>query len=100
MDRIKSIQPTLEKEGVKFVNISLDKSKEAWANSLNRYNLNGNGIHLFAESGIESGIAAEYGVKILPQYYIVDKNGSFATKPKERDVLAIGQALDQLNKQN
>ncbi len=100
MENFKSIQPALEKKGVKFVNISLDKSKEAWASSLNRYNFNSSGIHLFANSEIESGIAAEYGVKILPQYYLVNKDGAFATKPKEKDVLAISQALDQLNNQN
>ncbi len=100
MDKLKSIQPVLEREGVKFVNISLDKTKEAWASALNRYQLNNSGIHLFANSEIESGIASEYGVRILPQYYIINKDGAFATKPKEKDILAIRQTLDELNRQN
>jgi len=100
MDKLKSIQPVLEREGVKFVNISLDKNKETWASSLNRYQFNNFGIHLFANSEIESGIASEYGVKILPQYYIINKDGAFATKPKEKDILAIQATLDELNRQN
>ncbi len=100
MDKLKSIQPILEKEGVKFVNISLDKTKEAWASALNRYQFNNSGIHLFANSEIESGIASEYGVRILPQYYIINKDGAFATKPKKKDILAIQQTLKELNRQN
>ena len=100
MQSLKTIQPSLENEGVKFVNISLDKNKENWADALNRHNLNNSGIHLFANNDINAGVASDYGVKILPQYYIVNKDGVFATKPKEKDMLSIQRRLDQLNRQN
>jgi len=98
MESLKSIQPQLEKEGVKFVNISLDKTMETWTNMINRRSLNG-GIHLFANSEIDAGVASDYEVRILPQYFILDRNGYFAQKPKTHDLGAIQATLSQLSQQ-
>lgn len=99
MESIKSMQAGLEGKEIAFINISLDKVKDTWKNAIQSRGLD-YGIHLYANSEISEGVAAEYGVKILPQYFIIDKDGTFARRPKGHDLIAIQNLLLELNGQN
>ncbi|NNE30516.1 MAG: TlpA family protein disulfide reductase [Saprospiraceae bacterium] len=99
MEALKSIQPDLQNSNVEFVNISLDKSRDTWKRTIENRGF-GNAINLFADNAIETGVAAQYGVKILPQFFIIDKNGFFSRKPKSHDLVAIQNLLSELNLQN
>ena len=99
MENLKSIQPELKRAGVQFVNISLDKSKDTWKNTIANKGFE-DAIHLYADGEISGGVAATYGVKILPQYFIIDKDGFFSRKPKSNDLLSIQNFLAELNQQN
>ncbi len=98
MDQLRSIQAKLEQEGIVFLNVSLDRQKDTWLNTLSSKGIGG--INVLANGDIESDVARSYQIKILPQYYIIDRNGYFANKPKEHDLIEIESLLSQLNNQN
>lgn len=98
MDQLKSIQGRLESQGVVFLNVSLDRQESTWLNTLASRNIKGKNV--FANGDIESDVAKSYQIKVLPQYYIIDKNGYFSSKPKEHDLIEIDTLLTQLNSQN
>lgn len=98
MDQLKSIQGQLENQGVVFLNVSLDRQESTWMETLSAKDIRGK--NLFANGDIESNVAKSYQIKVLPQYYIIDKNGYFSSKPKEHDLLEIETILTQLNSQN
>lgn len=95
IDQLKAIQTDLEQQGIVFLHVSLDRQKETWLETLRSKNIPG--LHVLANGAIDSDIARNYQIKILPQYYIIDKLGNFATKPKEHDLLAIESILSRLN---
>lgn len=84
----------MEEKGVVFINISLDREIDAWVNAVN--DLGFGGIHAMADGDIDSDIAQKYEIKILPQYYIIDKNGAFAERPDRNDINAIHTQLVEL----
>ena len=86
----------LEKQGVVFVNVSLDRNSNDWQNAVQSWQFNG--VHVLAPGDINSDIASTYEVKILPQYYIINKYGSFAQRPKKNDVNSIRSTLLDLVK--
>lgn len=98
MEQLRSIQGKLEDQGIVFLNVSLDRQKETWLQTLATKDIRG--LHVLANGDIESDVARSYQIKILPQYYIIDKNGYFASKPKEHDLIEIESILTRLNSQN
>ena len=98
MDQLKAIQEELERQGIVFLNVSLDRQKETWLNTLRERNIGG--YNVFANGDIKSDVAKNYQIKILPQYYIIDKLGNFADKPKEHDLLEVESILLSLNRKN
>jgi len=95
MNRLKPIQRDLESRNIVFLNISLDRDRSAWLNSVE---LNGfKGVHVLAEGALESDVSALYEVKALPQYFIVDKRGNFAEKPLVKGEDALKMTLEYLN---
>lgn len=95
MEQMQSIQSESLKANVVFVNVSLDRKEDAWKNTLNRKNFGG--IHVWAKEHIDSKIAKDYQIRILPQYYIINKNGGFAEKPESFDLIEIQNRLSQLS---
>lgn len=96
MRQFKPMMQDLEKQGVVFVNISLDRNTDDWQKAIRTWQFNG--IHLLAPGDINSDIASAYEVKILPQYYIINKYGSFAERPKKNDIASIRSTLMDLVK--
>ena len=95
MELMQSLQSGKQNPNVVYVNISLDRKEEAWQKTLKKKNFSG--IHLWAEGNIDSKIAKDYQITILPQYYIIDKNGGFAEKPESFDLIEIQNKLSQLS---
>ncbi|MEM9819846.1 MAG: TlpA disulfide reductase family protein [Bacteroidota bacterium] len=96
MRQFKPMMKELEKQGVVFVNVSLDRNSNDWQNAVQSWQFNG--VHVLAPGDINSDIASTYEVKILPQYYIINKYGSFAQRPKKNDVNSIRSTLLDLVK--
>ncbi len=95
MERMQSLQSGINNSSVVFLNVSLDREKEAWQKTLAKKNFIG--VHVWADGNIDSAIAKDYQIKILPQYYIIDKNGRFAEKPASFDLIEIQNKLSQLS---
>jgi len=89
MGRLKRIEPELEASGVQVLNISVDSDETNWKNLIAERNLPGE--HVLAPLGIKSKVAFDYGVRVLPHYFIVDSSGRFARKPE-------GKTMEELKK--
>ncbi len=95
MHEMKSLQKNLENEGVVFLNVSLDRTKSSWLRSIKENKFSG--IHLFAEGGTKSEVATTFEVKMLPQYYIIDKQGRFAEKPDKFNLDELKTSILKVN---
>ena len=82
MEDTKGIQRELEKDGIVFLNISLDREEEVWKKTIEKNNYKG--IHVLASGELNSEIAKAYEVRVLPQYFIINKKGEFVQEPKLR----------------
>ncbi|MEZ4914083.1 MAG: redoxin domain-containing protein [Chitinophagales bacterium] len=67
------LKEELEREGVLFVNVSLDKENNTWETALRQYPIEG--INLLANNKDE--INRLYGFSTIPAYFLIDKNGKF-----------------------
>lgn len=95
MDQMKSIRNKAMDKNVVFLNVSLDREESKWKKALAEKNFIGE--HVWADGNIDSKVAKDYEIRILPQYYIIDKNGNFAEKPTSFDLIEIQNKLIQLS---
>lgn len=99
MTKMVEMQPVvedLEKKGIVFLNISLDRKKETWQNTLSKNNFKG--IHALSDGSANTDITRSYQVSVLPHYFIINKNGAFAEKPKQYNLETLKSHLESLNK--
>ncbi len=96
MNQLKPIQQELEAQNVVFLNISLDRDKATWRSVVNNNDFKG--VHLIAEGALDSEVSALYEVKALPQYFIIDKWGNFAEKPRTKTLEDLKMTLEYLNR--
>lgn len=89
MVQLKELENELTNSGVEFVHISFDRDESTWASTIRSYNFKG--IHALATDGVNSDLAKAYGVRAIPQYFIINKEGKFALKPTT-------QSIDELKK--
>ena len=80
MEETKNIQTELEQNGVVFLNVSLDRKEDVWKETITKNNYKG--IHVLASGELNSEIAKAYEVRVLPQYFIINKRGEFVQEPK------------------
>ena len=96
MQMMQPMQEELKKLGVVFMNVSLDRDSESWMKAIDEWEFKG--VHLLAEGHIDSDIALAYEVKLLPEYFIINKNGNFAEKPKKFTAADIKEVLNNLRR--
>lgn len=97
MQEMKPMQAELEKEGVTFLHVSLDKNEKSWQNKVRELNLGG--VNIRAAGPSRRSLLKEYEVKVLPQYYFIDKSGAFAGKPRQFNLAEIQASLSRLSQQ-
>ena len=91
MEKLKVLQPELESEDVVFINVSLDRKEEVWKETLERRQFKG--IHILASGELNSEIAKAYEIKVLPRYFIINKEGDFVKNPKSKDLQEVKNTL-------
>ncbi len=96
MQMMQPMQEELKKLGVVFINVSLDRDKESWMKAISEWEFKG--VHLLADGHIDSDIALAYEVKLLPEYFIINKNGNFSEKPKKFTAAEIKEVLNDLRR--
>lgn len=82
-------------QDVAFVYVSIDEDKEAWEKAIEQYKLIG---YHTREGGWNSDIASDYGVKSVPSYFLIDKEGNFALEstPRPSSGDELKQAIESL----
>ena len=60
-------------KGFEIVGVSLDTKKDAWLKAIEKDGLTWN--HVSDLQGWESGIVKEFGIKVVPTSFLLDKNG-------------------------
>lgn len=83
-----------EKKEIAFIHISLDGEADKWQKHVQANDYPG--VHLISAAGTNGGVATSYEVKAVPKFYIIDKNGRFATQLKSSEPEAIREALINL----
>lgn len=77
----KKIKEHFAGKDVVFVYVSIDEDAEAWEKAKEKYELAG--LHTRVE-GWKGKIATDYGVNGVPSYFLVDREGKFATEDTPR----------------
>lgn len=96
MVQLKDLEKDLNNSGVEFVHISFDRSESAWEQTIRSYNFKG--IHALATDGVNSELAQAYGVRAIPQYFIINKEGKFALKPTTQSIDELKKILISLDR--
>jgi hypothetical protein len=89
---LKLLLDTYGSRGLALVTVNLDDSAEQASAFLQRSPAPG--YHLFQPGGLESPLATQYGVMVLPQLFLVDKDG----KVVSRTIQQVNGLEDELKK--
>jgi hypothetical protein len=76
--RLKDIHSRYQSQGVELVCINLDNSPPEAKDAQSK--VSPPGIQLFAPGGLESSLATQYGVMVLPNMFLVGKNGNVVSR--------------------
>ena len=90
MPASKKVRAYFKDKPVSFVYISLDKEDSVWKKAIKNYEVDGINIRL--DNAWESETAKKYNVNGVPSYFLVDRNGNFASsddlaRPSETEKL-------------
>ncbi len=97
MDELAALMPEFEANNIAIVHVSLDTDQFEWQKTVAERGIRG--THLLSENP-DGNIANRYGVKAIPQYFIIGKNGLFAEKPHTSKLEDLRDRLVQLAKQD
>lgn len=91
----KKIKEHFAGKDVVFVYVSIDEDNEAWLKAKEKYELTG--LHTRID-GWKGKLAADYGVKSVPSYFLVDRNGKFAVEnaPRPSNSEKLIEAIEAL----
>lgn len=95
---LKTVQTELEQQGITFVHVSLDRDPVIWTNTIRNYKIKG--THILAAGSSGQRLVNDYNVRVLPQAFIINKEGNFAEKPPVFHPENLRSSLLQLNKLN
>lgn len=77
----KKVKEHFAGKDVVFVYVSIDEDEKAWMEAKEKFNLTG--LHTRV-SGWKADLAEEYGIRSVPSYFLVDKEGKFALESTPR----------------
>jgi hypothetical protein len=89
--KLKLLLDTYGKQGLELVCISLDAVKEDAATFLKRAQVPG--TQLYKDGGMDSPLAAQYGIWVLPNLFLVDKDGKVLSR-----TVQVGTLEEELKK--
>lgn len=94
LDALKHFSQQFDSEEVVFVHISLDEDQERWKAKVAREGYTG--VHLRTAGGSNSVVAQAYGVYSVPEYFLIDAHGRFASTPPVSDLNTLYMSLETL----
>lgn len=69
-------------DDVVFINIAVEPNERSWKNAIKKYDIGG--INILESDLGDSKLLKAYNVEGVPHYFLVDKNGNFATENTPR----------------
>lgn len=84
---LKELEKKFHGKDVAFVSISIDQNKDEWKEFVKSEDLKG--VQLFAENAFESQFIQDYGIRQIPTFIIIDKEGKIvnADAPDRKSVV-------------
>lgn len=95
VESMKTLKSWTTSDDIVFINVSLERSYEKFQDEVMSRGVS-DMVNVFAEQGMESKIIKNYDVKAVPEFFIIDKNGSFAKKPKKTDPFTLKDYLKKM----
>jgi len=95
VESLKTLKSWNDSDNLVFINVSLERSYEKFQDQVQSRGIS-DMINVFAEQGMESAIIKQYDVKAVPEFFIINKNGSFAQKPKKTDPFTLKDYLKKM----
>jgi hypothetical protein len=93
--KLKQLVETYGKQGLELVTVNLDASAKEAAEFVKK--AGAPGTHLFQEGGMDSKYAVEYGVMMMPNLFLVGKDGKVVSRTLQVENLE-GEVKKQLAK--
>lgn len=90
---LKQLEADYHDKDIEFVSMSIDPQadKEKWLNMVKEKDLKG--IQIFADNDWKSGFVQEYGIKGIPRFILIDKNGNIlnadAPRPSDPEIRTL-----------
>lgn len=78
----KKVKEHFKDKDVVFLNVSIDEDMNAWKKAIEKNNITG--IHTCEPGGWKNRVAQLYGVNSVPSYFLIDRNGKFASENTPR----------------
>ncbi|MEM7103516.1 MAG: TlpA disulfide reductase family protein [Bacteroidota bacterium] len=94
IEMIKTLKQKMAGKDVVFIHLSVEKNALRWKDQVSFRNIEGINVHV--PDGMESEVLKDYNVQAIPEYFIIDPSGNFATKPRKSDVFALQDHLDKM----
>ena len=95
---LKKIEKEYEEKEIAFVSVSIDVKKdyEKWKKMISEKELGG--IQLFADNDWSSKFITDYGIKGIPRFILIDKEGNIvnsdAPRPSNSDLRSLFDSLE------
>ena len=83
--KLKAMLKTYEAKGVKLVSVNLDNTATEAKTFLRQHTVAG--AHLHGAGGLESKLAVDYGIMVLPNLFLVDKTGKVVSSTVQMTTL-------------
>jgi len=92
---LKELEKKFHGKDVAFVSISIDQNKDEWKEFVKSEDLKG--VQLFAENAFDSQFIQDYGIRQIPTFIIVDKEGKIvnadAPRPSSDEITGLLEGL-------
>lgn len=92
---LKELEKKFHGKDVAFVSISIDQNKDEWKEFVKSEDLKG--VQLFAKNAFESQFIQDYGIRQIPTFIIIDKEGKIvnadAPRPSSDEITGLLEGL-------
>lgn len=92
---LKELEKKFHGKDVAFVSISIDQNKDEWKEFVKSEDLKG--VQLFTENAFESQFIQDYGIRQIPTFIIIDKEGKIvnadAPRPSSDEITGLLEGL-------
>lgn len=76
-----------------FLFVSIDENAAAWKKAREHEKING--VHLLAKEGFQSQVLMDYGIKGIPHYLLIDKQGNIISSNAARPSGGIEKKIEE-----